>query len=290
MTILSTLQSCCYRWNIPFPGAGTIFGNTDPHARQLLHILYAVSEELRQAACWTQQKKIHTFNTSSGRDKYPLPEDFYKASPFTHWNNTENRRLIGPLPDFDFTARLYGEVGSSINFEYRIFGPDSNPNTSGGQFVIYPTPTSTIECSFEYLTKNLFLPKNWLPSTAYTIGTYVNANGNIYLCDTNGTSSTTPPSGTSQNITDGTTRWDYVSAPYETVLADTDLCLFEEALIKIGVRAKWRDEKGEEADKAEREFRSKIDKAVSSLQGISTGSFTKVGTMLPRYSYPRTFI
>src|SRR5690606_30973519 len=126
----------------------------------------------------------------------PLPEDFYAPSPFTEWNNNDNRRLMGPLSDSEFTGRLYGGFGSSNNFEYRFFGPDSNPHTSGGQFNVYPTPASVIECSFEYLTSSTFLPKNWEPSTAYTSGTYVNANGNIYLCDTSGDSSTTPPSAT----------------------------------------------------------------------------------------------
>jgi len=54
----------------------------------------------------------------------------------------------------------------------------------------------------------------WAISTAYTIGQYRRANGNLYLCDTNGTSagSGTGPSGTGTNIADGTTQWDYVSA------------------------------------------------------------------------------
>lgn len=290
-TVLQIVQSACYRWNLPFPAAGTLYGNSDPGARQLLHILYAVCEDLRQAACWTQQKRIHTFSTESGRSQYPLPEDFQAASPFTAWNNDENRRLVGPLPDLDFTARLYGGVGSSTNFEYRFFGPDSNPNTSGGQFYIYPEPDSVIECSYEYLSSNLFKPKNWLPSTAYTSGTYVNANGNNYLCDTNGTShASTPPSGQTNNITDGTTRWDYVSIAYETILADTDLCIFDADLVKLGLRAKFRDEKGEEADKAEAEFNKKIERAVAGLQGTMKGSFSRVGQNRPRYSYPRTFI
>lgn len=54
----------------------------------------------------------------------------------------------------------------------------------------------------------------WVASTAYVIGNQVIANGNIYTCDTNGTSagSGTGPSGTGNNIADGTTQWDYVSA------------------------------------------------------------------------------
>ena len=286
-TVISAVQSACYRWGIPFPAAGTLYNNSDPGARQLLHIFYAVCEELRQANCWTQQKKIYTFATTSGRSKYPLPEDYYAPSPFTEWNTSEHNGLIGPLPDSDFTARLYGGIGSNFNFEYRFFGSDSNPNTAGGQFNIYPTPTSAITCSIEYMTRNLLLPKNWLPSTVYVIGIYTNANGNIYLCDTNGTShASTAPSAVTADIIDGTTRWDYVSAPYETLLADTDICLFDDDLIKLGLRAKWRDEKGEEAAAAEKEYKSKINKAVARLEGSAIGSFSRIGTERRRYNLP----
>lgn len=290
-TILNNLKSCCYRWNIPFPASGTIYNNSDPSARQLLHILYAVAEDLRESGSWTQQKRIHTFTTEVDRTKYPLPQDFYRDSPFTHWNTDETRRLVGVLPDFDFTARLYGGFGTSDNFEYRFFGPDSNPNTIGGQFNVYPEPTEEVDCTFEYISSNLFMPKNWLPSTAYTSGTYVNASGNIYLCDTNGTShASTPPSGTTADITDGTTRWDYVSSPYETILADTDFCIFDDEIVKLGVRAFWLDEKGEEGERAMSLYRSKKTRAIGRLKGAKIGSFSREDRSDARYTTPRTFI
>lgn len=285
-TVLNVVKSACYRWGLPFPAAGTLYNNTDPGALQLLHILYAVCEELRQAACWTQQKKVYSFSTTSGRSQYALPQDFYAASPFVEWNTDQNTPLYG-IDDVDFGQRLYGGYGSANNFDYRFFGPDSNVNTLGGQFNVYPTPTSTVACSFEYLSRNLFTPKAWLPSTAYTSGQYVFSSGNIYLCDTNGTShASTPVSGTAQDTTDGTTRWDYQAGAYEAILADTDLCIFDEDLIKLGLRAKWRDEKGEEAEKAEAEYQSKITKAVNRLRPLVVGSFSKYGGRQRRYSFP----
>src|SRR5690606_24569335 len=110
-TILALAQTFCYRMNIPRPAS--LSGSSDPASLQILHLVYEVAEELRQAACWTQQKRIHTFETESARAKYPLPEDFYAPSPFTEWNNNENRRLMGPLSDSEFTGRLYGGFGSS---------------------------------------------------------------------------------------------------------------------------------------------------------------------------------
>lgn len=53
---------------------------------------------------------------------------------------------------------------------------------------------------------------NWTVTTAYTVGQYRFANGNVYVCDTSGTSTGNGngPSATTADITDGTARWDYV--------------------------------------------------------------------------------
>lgn len=284
-TVLELVKAACYRWNLPFPAAGTLFGNTDPGARQLLYVLYAVAEELRQAACWTQQKKLHSFSTSSGRSKYPLPEDFYAPSPFTEWNTTESR-MLNSVDDIEFGSKLYGGIGSSTKFDYRFFGPDSNPNTGGGQFQVYPTPSETIACSYEYLSKNLFMPPNWTPSeTGITVGKYRNANGNIYRASaiSTGECGTTAPSHTTGTAVDSGVTWTYVSAPYETILTDNDICIFDDDLVKLGLRAKWRDEKGEDATKAEAEFNSKINRAVARLTPFSIGSFCGYGKDTRRY-------
>lgn len=278
------ITSFCYRSNIPFPAAGTIYGNTDPGARQLLHLMYAVAEELREASCWTQQKKIHTFSTESGRSKYKLPNDFYAASPFTAWNNDENSQLIGALPDFDFTSRLYGGIGSVTNFEYRFFGPDSNVNSAGGQFNVYPTPTSVIECSFEYLSRNLFTPPHWTPSTVIAANKYRFSGGNNYYTSAGGTTGSTAPSSTATSFTDGSVTWSYDNLPYEVINSDSDICIFDDELVKLGLRAKWRNEKGEENADAAAEFKSRIEKAKSRLQGTKHGSMSRVGGPI---SFPR---
>ena len=53
----------------------------------------------------------------------------------------------------------------------------------------------------------------WVASTAYVVGDLVQNGGNVYVCDTAGTSASSGgPSGTGANITDGSTRWDYEQA------------------------------------------------------------------------------
>lgn len=51
----------------------------------------------------------------------------------------------------------------------------------------------------------------WAASTAYVIGDFVINDGNLYICDTDGTSdSSGGPTGSGSNIADGTTQWDFV--------------------------------------------------------------------------------
>lgn len=68
----------------------------------------------------------------------------------------------------------------------------------------------------------------WQGSTAYAVGNRVVNSGNVYECDVAGTSAASGgPTGTGADITDGTARWDFVSAVDTTAigpsLADQNL-------------------------------------------------------------------
>ena len=67
----------------------------------------------------------------------------------------------------------------------------------------------------------------WQASTAYVIGDQVVNGGQIYTCDTAGTSAPSGgPSGTSDNIVDGTARWDHSGiVPTVTVTISGDFII-----------------------------------------------------------------
>ena len=57
--------------------------------------------------------------------------------------------------------------------------------------------------------------KSWVAGSSYVVGDRVKNGGKIYECDTAGTAAVAPaggPSGTGSDITDGSTRWDYVTS------------------------------------------------------------------------------
>lgn len=276
-TVLALVQEVCYRIGIQAPTA--LAAGTDNHSRQLRSLLYEVAEELRNTRGFPQQKKIHTFDTEASRDKYPLPVDFWSPIILTHWNDDRNRRLSGPVSDVTFTEFSRGTGAGSTELSYRIFGPDGNQYTAGGQFQVYPTPSAVEEISFEYYSRNLFLPKYWLPATAYTSGQYVSSNGKIYLCDSSGTSdATTAVTGTAANTVDGTTRWDYQNIIYETIVADTDICVFDDDVMKIGLKAKFLGEKTfPAAEQARADYAQLLLSAKTRMLGSFVGSFQSSG-------------
>ena len=282
--VSSIIAGARYRMGLTAPT--TVYGSGDPDVTQSLHIFYAVCEELLAARCWPQLKRKYSFSTSAARTKYYLPTDYHSPVIGTYWNETQDERLYGPVSDGDFTYLLESGASSTTDYTYRIFGRDENSAGVGGQFEINPAPSTAETLSFEYMSRNYLMPPNWAASTAYTVTptlSYVNANGNIYVCTQAGTSSaTTAPTATSGTIVDGTANWNYYSSTYNRITSDNDVCLFEPELVRLGFRSKWMEEKGGQYQDAKAEYKAAITAAVSRWRGSYRGSMGK-RRMLKRY-------
>lgn len=227
-------------------------------------------------------KSTHSFDLVAGQQFYPLPENFFAALLGTQYDQTAKFPLIGPLSDAQFAMRQYGLAGFTPFPAFRIFGPDANPQSAGGQFQVWPTPSGSGKTiAFEYQWKNIFLPRNWQPSTAYTATTdYVNANGNIYQCTTSGTSGTTAPTGRSLTPqANGTAAFVYKPQAYETILASTDLSAFDPELVIVGFKA-WYFAAKVQPQAAD--TRAQFDAMIDSAKRRFVGSFR--GSMSRRYS------
>lgn len=289
MTVLGIAQAVVSETGLVIPTS--IISTTDNAQIQLRNLLYAQARQLRNRRIWPQQKKIYVFNTVNGTASYQLPQDYYAATTGTAWDDTKKLRLIGPMSDSRFTARTRGVV-EVTNTAYRIFGPDINPASAGGQFVVSPTPSSAFELSFEYLTETLFLPPLWVASTAYTMAAnpYISANGNVYKLDTNGTSSaTTAPIAVTtavNSIIDNTAKWHYYSPGYESIVLDTDLCMFDDDLMVAGL--KWRYKQAKKLDWQDdyQAYTTLVEGAVGRWQGSFIGRLDRPQRTGPRYTTP----
>jgi hypothetical protein len=144
---------------------------------------------------------------------------------------------------------------------------------------VFTLPSENIPLSFDYITRNLFLPTHYALTKAYAENALVNVAGNVYKCSGAITASDTVPTGTGTGIIDDDGTWDFYSTPYERVLADTDLCIFDYDLVKLGLKAFDREAKAGDWAQAEEKFRAKIESAVARMEGCSIGSLAgPVGT------------
>ena len=99
---------------------------------------------------------------------------------------------------------------------------DASADASGtaAHFRIYAADGTT--CHIQGTVSFTSMP--WAPSTAYALGQKVSNGGNVYTNTQAGTSSASGgPQGTSAAITDGTAKWDYVSAVGDMTLDNTNL-------------------------------------------------------------------
>lgn len=274
-------------WDIGVSPPNSIISSTDPNQLQIKSIVYSQARFLRSEREWPQQKKLHTFSTTASRSKYPLPTDFYAMSGDTAFDQTGRLPLTLPISDAQATFDKYYLQLVDEPFGVRTFGPDFNPSTSGGQFEVIPTPSSTLTFSFEYLTNRLFLPPHWTTSTEFAASTYCNANGNIYFTTAGGTTGATIPSHTSGSVSDGTVTWLYVTdQSYQTIILDTDFCIFDDALMSIGIQWRYKKAKGLDFSVEYAEHQRLLDRAVTRWHGSYRGRLDRDSADAPRYVVP----
>jgi len=246
LTVLEIVKEALGDIGITLPSS--IVSTSDKTQIQLRMMIHAQARAMRNLHIWRQQVRAYSFTTEANRAYYPLPEDFYAMRANTGYDQADSIPLQGPAGDSLTQDILYGAQQTGKPYSFRIHGYDFNPTTGSGQFQVIPEPQSAgDELSFEYLTKTTFLPPHWTASEAgVTVNKYRNANGNIYKCTaiTSGTTGTTAPSHTSGSAVDNGVTWLYWSAPYEAIVLDTDLSIFDDDIMIEGVKYRYQRSKG----------------------------------------------
>ncbi len=241
MNVLELVQSACYSL-----GASNVPSSllaTDFNSRQLKNFMLEESRFLRSQNEFIQAKKKHLFTTVVDQTKYALPIDYYAPLENTQWDNTNRWQMLGPLNDAQFTYMQQGWTSIQNWTSYRLFGGDGSQYSAGGQFEIYPAPTTGTSLGFEYISKNMFTPPYWTPSTVIAAGAWIFSNGNFYNTVAGGT---TAASGNGPILTtaiplDGTVQWVYQNVLYENIISNSDLSVFDDEVMISGI--KWRFEK-----------------------------------------------
>jgi hypothetical protein len=145
--------------------------------------------------------------------------------------------------------------------------------TAGGRSDVAGGPTGTgTSITDATVTWTNITTTAWAGETSYATNSYVTYLGNLYINNTysNYQQSTTTsqqtgklaPAWTNTVVGDGTVVWTWVGTPYETVISNSDVCLFDDDLIIEGFRWKRLQAQGLEYQDIKAEWDRKVDKHI----------------------------
>ena len=102
-----------------------------------------------------------------------------------------------------------------------------------------PTGTDTDDTVTDgTVTWQYYAVESWTGQTDYTQGDIILISSQYYVAQNGGKSGGTQPTWTQTTVSDGTITWTYKTAAYEAIIADTDLCMFDDELMIAAL--KWR--------------------------------------------------
>ncbi len=238
MSLLSMFQRVCNETGITSEPT-LVVTSTNRDIKQLLAITYRVGNDLRKH-CWSKLQKDASITLVDGQEAYALPTDLDWEIAETHWDQTNNWPLLGPLTPSEWQS-LQNDIVSSSEFErkFRVKGYATN------QFYIDPIPDSNTAgdiLTYEYQSLNWIRPRTWTASTVFTAGSYCFYNGYYFSTVAGGTSGSTAP--TPSGLNDGGVTWVQFSGVY-SFTADTDEFILNEELIGLGVQWNYLAAKGQ---------------------------------------------
>lgn len=265
MALLDLIQDAAAELGLPI--VSSVISTTDATVRSLLAHANAEGQDLRSEYEWAQLSSTKLITLVAGQSTYPLPDDFDSQIFDTHWDRSNRWQLIGPMSPDEWQFYQSGIVGTTPRRLFRIMGRADN------QFTIYPTPSADEAgqiLAFEYLSKTWCRPRTWVATTTFLPGAYSYYNGNIYYSSAGGVTGSTAPTHTTGSTSDGGVSWTYISAAYEKFVADTDLTILPQRIIKKGIKWRFRESKGFKWEQLYADYETELKKEVGKLTGAST--------------------
>ncbi len=217
MSMLSTIQSHCRRTNLTVPA--TVYGSTDPQVLQMMALLEEEGNDLAKRGDWQGITFEAHLTTTAAEDQGAMTtiasNGFSYIKDETFWDRTDRLPVYGPLNDKEWQAQK-AVVNTGPRYYYRI---------RGGELLVTPTPTASLDFRFEYVSKNWIL------------------------------------------AVDGVTYKNYFTA-------DTDTLLLPEEIMLMGLRWRWKKEKGFDYAEDFRTYESQVGSALGRDGGKKTLSMS----------------
>ena len=215
-----------------------IIASTETTTKQLRTLANRINQEMSDAYPWTSMYASGAITLVAGQSQYELPAAFSYYLYETFWNSSTRWRVIGPMTPQEYAETQGYGLNTSIYTRFQLRGISNN------QLLIYPTPTAGTAGQtiiFEYIADRSVRPATWAAGTAYEPGAYTFYNGNYYSTVAGGTSGATAPTHTSGSVSDGGVTWAYYSGAYREFLANTDVSIFNERTLELGVLERFAE-------------------------------------------------
>lgn len=256
-------------------------GNSAQEARKLLMYLRHEGEKLVQEHEWPVLVREHVITLVQGQDTYPLPADYDRQLEGTHFNRTDQRAVF-----YGTTADQWQRLKASSSTDLvvqrlRVFGWTDN------QIHIYNNPTSNDagqEVVFEYVSNAWIRPRAWTTGVNVIAGDRVWHNGNVYTADSTGALGATAPTHTSGSVSDGSIGLTYLqNYGQSSVLKDTDVPLFDDLLLTLGVTIRALRQDSLNIDRYTTEYGLRLERVKTNLS-----SAPKLNAFCKGTEYPYT--
>ena len=206
--------------------------------KQLVTIAQRVNKEVALKHPWRKMFASGAITLVADQASYALPAAFSWSAYDSFWNQSTRWRVLGPVSEQEYAQIRGFNVNATIYQRFQFRG------ASNSELLIYPTPGSQNNGQiiiFEYIADRSVRPQTWAAGVPYNAGAYTFYNGNYYQTELGGTTGANAPVHTSGSASDGNVVWTYFSGPYNQFLAETDVSIFNEKTIELGVLERFAE-------------------------------------------------
>lgn len=259
------VQEVADRRNLNRPRS--VVGSSDATSRKFLS-LFHLELKLLSRHSWDELVREHVITYVDGQETYALPYDFDRALPDTSYDRANRWKL---RPSTHKTEQYYDSTNSASILYPRILVKGIKNN----QIYISPTPDSSNAgqtAVFNYISKNVVLPKEWVSGENITANERREYDGNVYTALNTGTVDSTPPTHTSGDVTIGAITWRYREEVYDRFLSNTDVPVLDETLMELAAEYLFLKSSGFEFADAYAQYEEYRKAKINSL--TPTQSFT----------------
>ena len=213
-----------------------VIASTETTTKQLRTMVQRVNREMSDQYPWPVMYAAGSVTLVNGQAQYQLPAAFSYYQYNTFWNQSTRWRILGPMTPQEYAEiKGYG-LNTTVYQRFQIRG------ISNDQLLISPTPTASGDIIiFEYIAERSVRPRTWTTNTLCSANSYTFYNGNYYQTTAGGTTGATAPTHTSGSVSDGGVTWTYYSGIYNEFLADTDVSIFNEKTLELGVLERFAE-------------------------------------------------